>query len=254
MRRMMLLGALFLVFGVAAGREDPFEKGREHYLAGRFEIALVTLLDAVKTQPENADCYLYIGNVYTHKREFGKAAAYYRIGLDLAKKPAVFLFNLGQAMYYDGKYDEAVATFGKAWDADRSLVDTWLDRGRAYYLLSDRPNTIKSWRTYLEVAPNNPQAETIRKALALLADTNFLFPAERKKLEDRKLADEDARKQALRDKLAAMLQGGGQGTNVAATNARPRVLTDRDVQTSISDVTNGSKPKADYDKGEDIEK
>ncbi len=253
-----------LVFAVfmsgAAPAADSFVKGREHYLAGRYEIALVTLLTAVKEQPENPDCYLYIGNIYTHKRDFDKAVAYYRIGLDLASRPGIFHFNLGQAFYHGGKYQDSIGSLRRALESDHQLVDAWLEMGRAWYQLSDKTNTIAAWQRYLTEAPQNPQAETIRKAIALLSQTNFLFPAQRKALADRMKAEEDARKQALRDRLAAALanQGNQQtGTNTGrpaqSTNGQAPVLKNGEVTTRVNDVTTQSKDKADYNKGEDIE-
>jgi len=73
-------------------------------------------------------------------------------------------------------------------------------------------------------------------------------------------AEEDARKQALRDRLAAALanQGNQQtGTNTGrpaqSTNGQAPVLKNGEVTTRVNDVTTQSKDKADYNKGEDIE-
>ncbi len=255
MRKTLLLMLLACAMLGAVGGNDPFVKGREHYLAGRYEIALVTLLAAVREQPENPDCYLYIGNIYTHKREFDKAVAYYRIGLDLAGCPGIFHFNIGQALYHGGKYRESLESLRRSLDSDSRLVEAWLEMGRAWYQLSDKTNTIASWQRYLAEAPANPQADTIRKAIALLSQTNFLFPAQQKALADKRQAEEDARKQALRDRLAAMLAGSS-ATNAktaASTNRQSPVLTAGDVTTKVNDVTTKSKDKADYNKGEDIE-
>lgn len=254
-KTLIVIVLTFVILGAAEGK-DPFMKGREHYLAGRYEIALITLLSAVKEQPENSDCYLYIGNIYTHKREFGKAVAYYRIGLDLARRPGIFHFNIGQALYHDGKYRESLESLRRSLENDSRLVEAWLEMGRASYQLSDRTNTIAFWQRYLVEAPNNPQADTIRKAISLLSQTNFLFPAQQKALADKQQAEEEARKQALRDRLAGMLAeetDTARAKNAAATNQRAPALTAKDVTTKVNDVTTESKDKADYDKGEDIE-
>lgn len=256
----LILASYTLVPSLSGATTDPFAKGQEHYLAGRYEIALVTLLDAVKVQPENSDCYLYIGNIYTHKRDFDKAVAYYRIGLDLASKPGIFHFNLGQAFYHGGKYRDSLDSLRRALASDGRLVDSWLEIGRAWYQMSDKTNTIAAWQRYLTEAPANPQAETIRQAIALLSQTNFLFPSQKKALADKKQAQEEARRQALRERLANLLANAGNttsstnGSKAGSTNSQAPVLDGRDVTTKVKDVTTKSKDKADYNKGEDIEK
>jgi hypothetical protein len=126
--------------------------------------------------------------------------------------------------------------------------------------MSDKTNTIAAWQRYLTEAPANPQAETIRQAIALLSQTNFLFPSQKKALADKKQAQEEARRQALRERLANLLANAGNttsstnGSKAGSTNSQAPVLDGRDVTTKVKDVTTKSKDKADYNKGEDIEK
>jgi len=199
------LALLFLSAALIAAAPDLFERGRAHYSAGRFEIALVTLLEALKEEPENPDCYLFIGNIYADKREFGKALVYYRIGLDLTARPHVFHFNIGQALYYTQRYDEALVSLKKALQGEEGIPEAWLELGRTWYQLSDKSNTIYSWERYLEAEPANPQAETLRIAIGLLSREDYLMPIDIAKRERAQRAEEDARKQELRDRLARAL-------------------------------------------------
>lgn len=239
--------ALAATSGHAAQDEDLLAKGRGYYSAEKYEIALLTLLEAVKRRPESAPAYLLIGNIYVHKKEFPQAAGYYRIGLDLAEDRGPFLYNLGLATYYEGKFRDAIGWFGQAIAARSNFVDAHLEMGRAFFQLSDRTNTITQWETYLVKAPNNPQADNIRKALEILKRTNFMFPADRKKADDDKRLAEEKRRQELRDRLLGLMNK----TNTQGTN---RSLSDKDVQTKLKDVDTKAKGKADFDQGEGIEK
>jgi len=210
-----LLVTLFLSAALAATASDLFERGRGHYSAGRFEIALVTLLESLKEEPENPDCYLFIGNIYTEKREFNKAIVYYRIGLDLTARPNIFYYNIGHALYYSERYDEAIVALKKALQGEEGIPDAWLELGRTYYQLSDKSNTMYSWRNYLQALPANPQAETIRRAIEILSREEYLMPADKARLERERLAEEEARKQALRDRLVqALLEGENKATPI----------------------------------------
>jgi len=245
MRKILVL--LFLSAALMATASDLFERGREHYSAGRFEIALVTLLESLREEPENPDCYLFIGNIYTEKREFNRAIAYYRIGLDLTARPNIFHFNIGHALYYSRRYDEAIVSLRKALQGEQGIPGAWLELGRTYYQLSDKSNTIRSWQNYLRALPNNPQAATIRRAIELLSREDYLMPAERAKLERERLAEEEARRQDLRDRLAqALLEGEGKAT--------PMIFTESDVITTVNEVDTESKDKDDFSFEEDIEK
>jgi tetratricopeptide (TPR) repeat protein len=181
------------------------------------------------------------------KREFNRAIAYYRIGLDLTARPNIFHFNIGHALYFSRRYDEALASLRRALQGEEGISGAWLELGRTYYQLSDKSNTIYSWQSYLRAVPDNPQAATIRRAIELLSREDYLMPAERARMEQDRLAEEEARKQALRDRLAQALLEGERET-------APMIFTERDLVTTVNDVETASKDKDDYSGEEDIEK
>jgi len=201
----VFLALAALTPALMAAPADLFERGREHYGAGRFEIALVTLLEALKQEPENPDCYLFIGNIYSNKREFGKAIAYYRIGLDITDRPNIFHFNIGQALYYSKRYDEALVSFRNALLGEEGIQDAWLELGRTYYQLSDKSNTIYAWEHYLMAKPDNPQAQAISRAIQALKSEDYRMPAEIARRERERLAEQEARRQALLERLIEIL-------------------------------------------------
>ncbi|MDR2735123.1 MAG: tetratricopeptide repeat protein [Spirochaetota bacterium] len=205
MRKLSILVFLVLTSALTAAAPDLFERGREHYGAGRFEIALVTLLEALKQEPENPDCYLFIGNIYSNKREFEKAIAYYRIGLDITDRPNIFHFNMGQALYYSKRYDEALVSFRNAVLGEEGIPDAWLELGRTYYQLSDKSNTIYAWQRYLRAKPDNPQAAVLRKAIQALSSEDYPMPAQIARRERERLALQEARRQALLERLIEVL-------------------------------------------------
>ena len=94
---------------------------------------------------------------------------------------------------------------GKVMAKKEQLPQFHLEMGRIFYRLTDKMNTIKQWETYLLVAPNDPQADNIRKAIALLRSINFLFPADKKKLAEDLRKKEEERRKILRDKLLQIL-------------------------------------------------
>ena len=81
-------------------------------------------------------------------------------------------------VYYKKKLGPvALNNFKKALELDPSLKFAHYHIGLCYLmLLRDKQNTIKSWETYIDIAPEDPQYESIRRVIELLKDPNFKIP------------------------------------------------------------------------------
>lgn len=257
-RYRILLLMLLLLPAVAGGTvPDTVDKAKGYYFTGKYEIALVTLLRAVQQAPDRSDLYLYIGNIYTHKKRFQQALQFYRIGLDLTRSPGIFLFNMGQANYYSKQYRAALSCFTQAAVKSNVPPEVHLEMGRTYFQLSDRTNTVRSWKRYLDRAPRNPQADTLRKAIALLEGGKVMMPADRAKLEQQQAAARKKKQDELRRKLQQIMQNNGQSgtagqTASASTNTKP-LVDGQKLKAKVKDEDTKSKGRENYDGKEGLE-
>ena len=239
---------LFVSVSISAAENKFMKKGRTLYYSNRFEISLIYFKKAITKNPEYSSAYLYIGNIYTHKKRYAEALQYYSIGLDLTKNKAVFLYNMAQAHYYKKNYKTAITKFKESVQINTNLVDAHLNIGRAYYCLSDKMNTINEWETYQKKAPNNPQFDNITKAIEILKRKDFLFPDQKRMLDTAKRKADEEKRKKLRHRIRKMM------LDAERRRKNQKLLTDKDVKTKVKDVNTKNKGEADYNKGEDIER
>jgi tetratricopeptide (TPR) repeat protein len=81
------------------------------------------------------------------------------------KSPDVF-YNIGVAFLNKGKSDEAITYFGKAITLDPNYVDGYFQRGLTYFGMQKLPEAKADFQKVMTLAPQSPQAETAKKALA----------------------------------------------------------------------------------------
>lgn len=81
--------------------------GRALMHTGQYQLALQCLEDACALEPENANAYWHVGDLFSRCERWADAALAYRKGLTLDSTNADAWFTLGNALYYLGKPDAA---------------------------------------------------------------------------------------------------------------------------------------------------
>jgi len=181
-----------------------FSTGKDYYYRKKFEIALITLRRSLLKHPANSEAYFYIGNILVHKGRYKEALSNYKIGLDLTTKPARFLLNMGRTYHLLRRFPQAIAAYKRAAASDPTLTQVHLDMGTSYFSLEDKTNTIVQWETYLKKEPDNSQADNIRKAILALRRKDFLFPSQRRNMDDTTGRQADAVKKKQEDRLRSL--------------------------------------------------
>jgi len=64
---------------------DTFIIGKQQYLQGNYERALVNLLESVKTQQSLPDPYIYIGNIFFKNNDLINSIKYYNKAIELER-------------------------------------------------------------------------------------------------------------------------------------------------------------------------
>jgi arylsulfatase A-like enzyme/tetratricopeptide (TPR) repeat protein len=126
---------------------------------GKDEDAIALLESVLEEAPEVIDAYYTLGNCYLKKKEFAKAAEYYRA--TLAKRPDhdYAMIGLADTLVAEGRIDEAIAGYEHFLKSDPKnaqilyrLAQVELDAGRD-------DGAVANFRKTLEAEPKTARAE-----------------------------------------------------------------------------------------------
>ncbi|HOK01919.1 MAG TPA: tetratricopeptide repeat protein [Spirochaetota bacterium] len=162
----------------AISKEDEqFLKAQKYFFQKKFEMAELLLQEVIKSNPENALAYSYLGDIYLKKQLYDGALNLYKKAVDLDPGNALNHFRMGQVYYFKKMGHEALESYHKALELDSKLKITYYQIGLTYLmLLRDKEKTVENWEIYIKEVPEDPQYESIKRVIALLKDPDFKIP------------------------------------------------------------------------------
>jgi cytochrome c-type biogenesis protein CcmH/NrfG len=127
---------------------------------------IAQLEDIVKKDPKNYQALVQIGNDYFDLGEAQKSVDAYTRALAIKGDDPNVLTDLG-VMYRQLKdFPNALAAFRKAAAAGPTHPQSRMNIGVVLmHDMNDRQGAIAAWEDFLRVAPNDPNAENIRRSL-----------------------------------------------------------------------------------------
>jgi len=127
---------------------------------------IAQLEDLVKKDPNNYQALVQIGNDYFDLGEAQKSVDAYTRALAIKGDDPNVLTDMG-VMYRQLKdFPKAIAAFRKAAAASPTHPQSRMNIGVVLmHDMNDKAGAIAAWEDYLRVAPNDPNAENIRRAL-----------------------------------------------------------------------------------------
>ncbi len=95
------------------------------------------------------------------KGDFAKAAAYFQEALQADPQNYYAAFNLGDALYRMGKYQEAVKAFEQALVSQDSTFKqrTYFNLGNTYFMMQNYEKAIAFYRSALRLNPSDKEAK-----------------------------------------------------------------------------------------------
>ena len=115
------------------------EKGQEAFKSGQYDAALQAYQEALQQQPDSAVIYNLMGMAYR------------------------FWYN--QAPRRELKKKE-IAAFSRAVELNPRSVVALVNLGASHYYSGDKPEAARWFKRAIELAPQHPQAEQLRKMIA----------------------------------------------------------------------------------------
>lgn len=158
--------------------EKLFQKARNYFFTQKFAMAEVYFREVIKSDPENALAYSYLGDILLNKNSHDQALGLYKKALDIKPDIAENYFRIGQIYYYKKMGGPAIQNFERSVKIDSSIKFAYYHIGLTYLMLErDKENTIKNWEKYLSIAPEDYQYDKIQRVIDLLRDPNFKLPS-----------------------------------------------------------------------------
>ncbi len=126
-------------------------------------VVLMVLGTCLLSGQESYKTLIYKGNQNFDKKNYDAASSRYAEAAKVNEKDFTAHYNLGNALYKNGKYDEAKAEFEKAEKLSQTLPDksaALYNLGNAHMQLRD---TEKASQLYKQALKQDPYNEVIRK-------------------------------------------------------------------------------------------
>lgn len=169
------------------------------------------LLEQEILLPEHSpELYNYLGLSYCQLGNYQKAVEAFDKGINaFGTDKKVLYFNQGNAYFSLNNYQKAVDSYSMAIVADSTYTPPYLNRANSYLKLNDIDKCVLDYTKYLELCPNDVQADKIRAMLDLLGKEKEFRIAQQKQREEEaaRLKQEEERikaEKAEQERLAAI--------------------------------------------------
>lgn len=215
--------------------------GTKLFMENEPEKAVVVLENELKQSNPPSDLYNYLGLAYSQTGNYEKAVLIFEKGIEaFGTNKKVLYYNLGNACYNLKDYKKACDSYSMSIIADAGYPDPYLNRANSYLQLNEIDSCISDYTYYLELRPNDPQEEKIRRLIALLTQEKEFRIAEQKKRQEEaerlkqeeerlakakaeqeriareKKAEEEERRRKLLEDVANSLKQSSDTTNMSA--------------------------------------
>jgi cytochrome c-type biogenesis protein CcmH/NrfG len=129
--------------------------------------AAAPLLATLKTNPDDIDTVIKVGNLYYDGRQYADAVKYYQLAAKSQPKNADLLTDLGTSLWYTGDADGAITEFQKALKYQPYHPGTLFNLGIVRWQgKSDPKGAIEAWEQLLEKNPDYPQKQQLQEYIA----------------------------------------------------------------------------------------
>ena len=126
--------------------------------------SLAPLLETLKTNPDDVDTIVKVGNLYYDGQQYQEAVQYYRLAAKSQPKNADLLTDLGTSLWYTGDADGAIGEFQKALKYQPDHPETLFNLGTVRWQgKGDPKGAVEVWEELLQKNPNYPQKQQLQE-------------------------------------------------------------------------------------------
>ena len=177
---------------------QSYQQGLELFFQNKPAEAVV-LFEQSLSEPElNPDVYVYLGLANYQTAQYEKALEWFRAGLSADGSDLKLLYyNAGNAAFSMQDYNLAEEYYTYALSANPDYSAALLNRANTRMQLQKLKEAVEDYNAYILADADSPQAEQIKKLIALISAEE-----ERERIEKERLAIENERIKAEQERLA----------------------------------------------------
>ncbi len=135
-------------------KEMQVERARVQMAEKRFEAAIQSYQDLLKTDPKNAEYMNMIGIAYLDLSNYDQAKRSFARAARADKKNASAVNNLGMVYYHQKDFRRAIREYQRAVTIDPNQAGAYANLGFAYYNTNKYPEAATEFQKALEIDPN----------------------------------------------------------------------------------------------------
>ncbi len=151
-------------FSIAQSRSavKHLNNGVEFYNKKKYDDAISSFTEAIKSSPDYSEAYNWRGFVYLQKKEYQIALVDFSEALRIKPSFAEAKFNIGTVNYWLQNYDESIKDFSAAIQlgADKKKCYWWI--GNTYSAQDDYEQAITSYNEIIREYPNSSDGYRLR--------------------------------------------------------------------------------------------
>ncbi len=138
---------------------------------------IADLEQLLSREPDNYRAWVALGNAYYDTDQPMKSAEAYDRALALNDKDPNVIVDQGTMYRRLGWFDKAIANFDRALSIDPNHQQALYNSGVVYrYDLNEFKQAAKKWRKLLELAPNAPGSDQLKKEVEFLETHEHIQP------------------------------------------------------------------------------
>jgi tetratricopeptide (TPR) repeat protein len=111
-----------------------------------------------------------LGEIYIVKNDTEKSMEFLQQAFEIFPDDENMAFKIAEILFTQGKAAEGITFYNKAIEIKSDWAPPYRQRGFAYLNLADYKMAIESFKKFLELAPDHPQAPTVRNLLPKLEE------------------------------------------------------------------------------------
>lgn len=131
------------------------------------EAQTAPLVERLKSEPNNAELLVNIGNIYYDAQQYPIAIEYYQRLLKVQPTNADVRTDMATAYWYTGNADTALAEFRKALSYEPNKANTLFNLGIVQWQgKMDSAGALATWQKLLDTNPNYQGKDKVRELMA----------------------------------------------------------------------------------------
>jgi tetratricopeptide (TPR) repeat protein len=109
-----------------------------------------------------------LGQIYIQKNDIEKAMDTLQQAFDIFPEDENMAFRIGEILFTQGNAAEGIIYYDKAIEINGEWAPPYRQKGYAFLNLANYKMAVESFKKFLELAPNHPQAPTVRNLIPQL--------------------------------------------------------------------------------------